>query len=109
MVATASSSTDEQAHSTEPESPDHESPDHESHGGHPGGVDADEPSAAWGWHGSFPVGGRVAGWVTTVGIFCMAFFSHGGVSANWWLLPIGAALVVALIASEVKQRRTSQR
>ncbi len=101
MVAAPSSSTEEQEHSTEPAPPEHEAHDVEPHGS-----EADEPSADWGWHGSFPVGGRVAGWLTAVILFGMVFFSHASPTELWWLLAIGVALVVALIANEFKRRRT---
>lgn len=98
MVAIRSSSTEGQQTSAEPQ-------EHESHGIDPDGVDADlEPSADWGWHGSFPVGSRVAGWITVLIMFGMVFFSHTGFGRPFWLLAMSVALLVALIADLFKRR-----
>ncbi len=79
--------------------------EHESHGIDPDGVDANlEPSADWGWHGSFPVGSRVAGWITTLIMFGMVFFSHNPVGRPWWLLALSVLLLLAMISNEVKRR-----
>jgi hypothetical protein len=99
VVAAATSSTDEQEHSTEPAPPEHE-----AHGVEPHGAEADEPSADWGWHGSFPVGGRVTGWISIVFLFCMAFFDHEGLSQTWWLVVLASVLAVALLAKDVTRR-----
>ncbi|MPZ65063.1 MAG: DUF2631 domain-containing protein [Pseudonocardiaceae bacterium] len=104
VVAVPSSSTGEQEHA-EPAPRDHEShgaqPQHDAQ---PHGVDADEPSAEWGWHGSFPTGRRIAGWVTVVGLFSMAFFDHGGISETWWLAALASVVAMLLIRNEFKQR-----
>ncbi|WP_308257560.1 DUF2631 domain-containing protein [Pseudonocardia lacus] len=68
----------------------------------------DEPSAEWGWHGSFPRG-KVAGGV--VSIIFLLLFSLGPYQSrtqDLWLY--GTALVlVGLIALQVVSRRNSWR
>lgn len=108
MVAVPSSSTHEQEHA-EPAPRDHESHGAQPQDAQPHAVDADEPSAEWGWHGSFPVGSRIAGWITVVGLFAMAFFDHEGLSETWWLLVLASVVTVLLIRNEFKHRRTPQR
>ncbi|MQA17080.1 MAG: DUF2631 domain-containing protein [Pseudonocardiaceae bacterium] len=103
MAAAPSTSVDEHEHTSVDEQ-EHSSTELARHASHPHAVDADEPSADWGWHGSFPIGGRVAGWLSTVGLFFMAINGHGPATENWWLLGIVGVLVVLLIAHEVNQR-----
>lgn len=101
MVGIRSSSTEGQQDT----STENASQDRESHGVDPEGVDADEePSADWGWHGSFPVASRVAGWTTTAIMFGMVFFGHEGVGEPWWLLGLSVLLLAALIADERRRR-----
>ncbi|AOS62597.1 DUF2631 domain-containing protein [Actinoalloteichus hymeniacidonis] len=68
----------------------------------------EEPSAEWGWHGGFPVGTRVAGWVGAFAVFAMLIGNHEGHTEDLWLLVIGSAMVVGLIWDQVR-RRTSWR
>ncbi|GAA5147771.1 DUF2631 domain-containing protein [Pseudonocardia eucalypti] len=73
----------------------------------PATVDPDEePSAEWGWHGSFPRGTLIAGWVSTVFILLMLIGNHTGKVEDLWL--VGTALVMAygLIRMQLKQRRS---
>ena len=73
-------------------------------------VDAhDEPSAAWGWHGGFPRGTRIAGWFTAVVIFLMLIGNHRGNTENLWLIGVGTAIVIALIADMVRSRTAWRR
>ncbi|HEY2203212.1 MAG TPA: DUF2631 domain-containing protein [Pseudonocardia sp.] len=69
----------------------------------------DEPSAAWGWHGGFPRGMVIAGWVSTIFILLMLFGNHQGRVEDVWL--IGTALVMAagLIRHQMKARRSWRR
>jgi hypothetical protein len=68
----------------------------------------DEPSAEWGWHGSFPKG-KIAGGV--VSIIFLVLFSLGPYQSrtqDLWI--IGLVLLLAgLIALQVVRRRNSWR
>lgn len=104
MAAVSSSSTEEQEHSTAPASREHEAHEVEPHG-----AAADEPSADWGWHGSFPLGRRVIGWLTIVLLFGMAFFDHEGLDETWWLVFLASVLAVALLTDDVMKRSGAPR
>ncbi|HET9143550.1 DUF2631 domain-containing protein [Actinophytocola sp.] len=69
----------------------------------------DEPSAEWGWHGGFPRGTRIAGWFTAAVMFLMLIGNHVGETENLWLIGIGVAIVVALIADLVRSRTAWRR
>ncbi|GAB3563624.1 DUF2631 domain-containing protein [Amycolatopsis endophytica] len=68
----------------------------------------DEPSAAWGWHGGFPKGGRIAGWVTVVVLLAMIYNNHENNTENVWLVAIAAGIAIGLLW-DVKKKRTSWR
>ena len=70
----------------------------------------DEPSVAWGWHGRFPRGRAIGGWVTAIALFAMAFVgNHIAATERLWLLGIGALLVIVLIWDRVRQRTSWRR
>jgi hypothetical protein len=74
------------------------------------GVDPDEePSAAWGWHGSFPRAGRIAGWFTAFALFAMIIGNREGNTEVVYLICLGTLLVVMLIASHVKAYKQKRR
>ena len=54
----------------------------------------DEPSAEWGWHGSFPKAVRIAGWASTVGVFGLL---------------IGIAMIAMLVRDQVRGRTSWRR
>ncbi|TDV39726.1 DUF2631 domain-containing protein [Actinophytocola oryzae] len=69
----------------------------------------EQPSAEWGWHGSFPRGREIGGWFTVVAFAVMAFVgNHVAETERLWLLGITALLVIVLIGERVR-RRTSWR
>jgi hypothetical protein len=68
----------------------------------------DEPSAEWGWHGSFPKGTRIAGWFTAFAMFIMLVGNHHGRTEDIWLIGVGAGLIVLLVIDQIR-RRTSWR
>jgi hypothetical protein len=72
-------------------------------------VDPDEePSAEWGWHGSFPKG-TMAGGVVTI-ILCAAFLIGPYQSHTQYLWLIGVIVVVlAGMAFQVRRSRNSWR
>ena len=68
----------------------------------------DEPSADWGWHGSFPKGTRIAGWFTAFAMFFMLIGNHTGHTEDVWLIGVGAGLILLLVIDQIR-RRTSWR
>jgi hypothetical protein len=68
----------------------------------------DEPSAEWGWHGSFPKATRVAGWVSVIVLLAMIYNNHENNTENVWLVGIALAIVVGLLL-EIRRRRTAWR
>jgi hypothetical protein len=80
----------------------------ETHSAH--GVDPDEePSADWGWHGSFPRAGKIAGWFTAFALFAMIIGNREGNVEVAYLVSLGTLLVVMLIASHVKAYKQKRR
>ena len=66
---------------------------------------ADEPSAAWGWHGGFPRGTMIAGWITVLLLLLMTIGNHEGHIEDIYL--VGFALLTAggLIHQSLRRRR----
>ena len=76
----------------------------------PHGVDPDrEPSADWGWHGTFPLAGPIAGWFTAFALFAMLIGNNGSPVANLYLIGLGTLLVVMLVTSHLKARKARRR
>jgi hypothetical protein len=74
------------------------------------GVDPDEePSAAWGWHGTPQRAGKIAGWFTAFALFAMLIGNNEGHVGDFFLVAPGTILVVMLIASHLKARKTKRR
>ena len=70
----------------------------------------EEPSAEWGWHGRFPRGREIGGWITAIAMFAMAFIgNHIAETERLWLLCIGAFLVIYLVWARVRQRTAWRR
>lgn len=57
----------------------------------------EEPSAEWGWHGSFPRAAQIAGWTSAAFLFLMLIGNHRDNVANLWLIGLGLLLVGALV------------
>ncbi|WP_236793992.1 DUF2631 domain-containing protein [Amycolatopsis sp. GM8] len=68
----------------------------------------DEPSAEWGWHGSFPRASRVAGWATVIALLAMVYNNHENNTENVWLVGIALGIAIALLV-DIKKRRTAWR
>jgi hypothetical protein len=69
----------------------------------------EEPSAEWGWHGRFPRGREIGGWITVLGVFAMAFIgNHVAVTEQMWLIGTGVVIAAGLIWERTR-RRTSWR
>lgn len=70
----------------------------------------EEPSADWGWHGRFPRGKAIGGWITALAMFLMAFIgNHVAETERLWLLGIGIALVAALVGQQIRARTSWRR
>jgi len=82
-----------------------------THGEHPShGVDpSEEPSAAWGWHGTPQRAGKIAGWFTAFALFAMLIGNNEGHAGDFFLVAPGTILVVMLIASHFKARKAKRR
>ena len=84
---------------------------HTTKGAHPTqGVDPqEEPSADWGWHGCFPVAGKLAGWFTALALFAMLIGNHTSHVEDVYLVGLGTLLVVMLLASHLKAYKARRR
>ncbi len=67
----------------------------------------EEPSVEWGWHGTFPKAGRIAGWFTAASMFFMLIGNHESNVENWWLFALGSGLTLLLVREQLS--RTSWR
>lgn len=68
----------------------------------------DEPSARWGWHGSFPKATRIAGWATVVILLLMIKGNHENNTENVWLVGL-AAFIALMLVLDIRKRRTAWR
>lgn len=64
----------------------------------------DEPSANWGWHGSFPRGRQIAGWFAAAACFIMLIGNQIGHVEDIYLIITGVILVLLLIWDLNKRR-----
>jgi|GEM_PF-530684 len=69
---------------------------------------AAEPSAEWGWHGTFPRSARVGGWATAAVLLLMMIGNHRGRVEDLWLIGL-AAVVVGVLVWDLMRSRTSWR
>ena len=70
-----------------------------------GGVDPhDEPSAEWGWHGSFPNGLRIAGVVVAIIILVLTIGPYQSRLQDFWMVSIALGMIVLIIRGTVKRR-----
>jgi len=75
----------------------------------PGLEPDEEPSAAWGWHGTPQRAGKIAGWFTAFALFAMLIGNKEGHVGDFFLVAPGTILVVMLIASHLKARKAKRR
>ncbi|MGH3940545.1 MAG: DUF2631 domain-containing protein [Pseudonocardiaceae bacterium] len=68
-----------------------------------------EPSAEWGWHGTFPKATAIAGWFTAIALFAMLIGNHTSYVEDVWLIVLGTLLVIMLIGGHLNQRRSRRR
>ena len=68
----------------------------------------DEPSAEWGWHGSFPKATQAMGWAIVLMLLAMVIGNHVGNVENFWLIGI-AAVIGGMLVTDVRRRQLSWR
>jgi hypothetical protein len=68
----------------------------------------DEPSAEWGWHGSFPKATRIAGWLSAIILLVMIYGNHENNTENVWLVGLSLFLILMLVL-DLRKRRTAWR
>ena len=69
----------------------------------------DEPSVEWGWHGGFPRGEMIAGWVTVVILLLFTIGNHESLTEDIWLVGIAVLIAFALIMHSVRKRHAWRR
>jgi hypothetical protein len=69
----------------------------------------DEPSAEWGWHGDFPRGKMIAGWVTVAILLAMLVGNHEGRTEDLWLIGFAVVIAGALVRESVRKRHAWRR
>jgi Protein of unknown function (DUF2631) len=67
-----------------------------------------EPSAEWGWHGTFPRTTRIGGWAIAAILLFMLIGNHRGRVEDLWLVGLAVIIVGALVYDQMR-RRTSWR
>lgn len=74
------------------------------------GVDPrDEPSAEWGWHGSFPNGLRISGVVVAILLVVMLVGPYQSRTQDVWLVPMALGLLGLIVWGSIKRRRDDWR
>ena len=69
----------------------------------------DEPSAEWGWHGGFPRGEVIAGWVCVVILLLFLLGNHTGRVEDLWLIGLAVIMAIGLIMHSVRRRNAWRR
>ena len=69
----------------------------------------DEPSAEWGWHGTFPKATRIAGWLTAIAMLLMLIGNHRGRIEDIYLVATAVAIILALIWDRIRSRTSWRR
>jgi len=65
---------------------------------------SDEPSAEWGWHGTFPNGQRIAGVVVAIVLVLLIFGPYQSRTQDLWMLPIALGILVLIVRGSMKRR-----
>ncbi|MGI5995493.1 DUF2631 domain-containing protein [Saccharomonospora viridis] len=68
----------------------------------------DEPSAEWGWHGSFPKATRAGALVAGILMFVMLYGNHQNRTEDIVLIVIGATLILGVLF-DIRRSRTAWR
>ncbi len=69
----------------------------------------DEPSVEWGWHGGFPRGMMIAGWVSVLVLLAMTIGNHQGRTENVWLIGLALFMAFGLVLHSVRKRNAWRR
>src|SRR5699024_3164396 len=64
----------------------------------------EEPSAEWGWHGSFPKTTRIGALFAAAAMFLMLIGNHQNRTEDIWLIIIGSVIVLALLVDLRRKR-----
>jgi len=64
----------------------------------------EEPSAAWGWHGGFPRGKLIMGWLSVGLLIAIEFGNHQGQVENLWLDVIAFLVACGLVRHHLTWR-----
>jgi hypothetical protein len=64
----------------------------------------DEPSAEWGWHGTFPNAQRIAGVVVAVLLLVMVIGPYESRLQDFWIVGIALGLLVLIVRGTMKRR-----
>jgi hypothetical protein len=73
----------------------------------PAAVDPeDEPSAEWGWHGGFPRGSVIMGWIAAIIILLMTIGNHQGRIEDIYLVCTGVGMILLLIRHGIRSRNS---
>ena len=70
--------------------------------------DVPDPTSEWGWNGSFPRGGTIAGVFSIIALLTMLIGNHTGKIEDLYLVGIALLLVLGLVIS-VRNKRNSWR
>lgn len=81
----------------------------DEHSSEPAPREGAEPSAEWGWHGTFPKATAIAGWFTAIALFAMLIGNHTSHVEDVWLIALGTLLVIMLVGGHVNQLRSRRR
>lgn len=74
------------------------------------GVDPEEePSVEWGWHGGFPRGAVIAGWISTAIMLLLLIGNHEGRTEDLWLIGVAAVMAGGLVLHSVNKRNSWRR
>ncbi|SNR72441.1 Protein of unknown function [Haloechinothrix alba] len=68
----------------------------------------DEPSAEWGWHGTFPKGRQLAGWIVAIILLGMLNGPHQSNIENY-ILVLTALTIMAGLVWDLRRQRASWR
>ena len=69
----------------------------------------DEPSAEWGWHGSFPKAKIAAGVFSIIFLLIFTLGSYQSRTQDLWLIGIALILVVMIVRQIVARRHSWRR
>ena len=70
-----------------------------------GGVDpTDEPSAEWGWHGTFPNATRIAGVLVAILLLVLTLGPYQSRLQDFWMVPMALGLLVLVVRGTMKRR-----